>query len=236
MREIIFGVGILITIIIVIVVIMSKEKYIYPSSSGLQYNNTLTSDGYSLNVNNSQFSNSLVSDGVGNISTTSAVPNGFIGMWAGTIATIPSGWALCDGTNGTPDLRSRFIIGASTNQFNSTNPSGLLSYPEYSVGGEEYHALTIEEIPSHAHEAYVGYPDGQGGASIGYSTMDGFSQGVMNIPSVKQTYGPTATVYAGGDPNNQTTTKDKYGNITNETLPHNNLPPFYALAFIMKLN
>ena len=40
------------------------------------------------------------------------VPGGFIGMWSGSAETIPTGWALCDGTNGTPDLTERFILGA----------------------------------------------------------------------------------------------------------------------------
>ena len=42
----------------------------------------------------------------------SKIPSGFIGQWHGAIATIPNGWALCDGNNGTPDLRDRFIVGA----------------------------------------------------------------------------------------------------------------------------
>ena len=41
------------------------------------------------------------------------VPKGVIVMWSGRIADVPSGWALCDGNNGTPDLRERFIVGAS---------------------------------------------------------------------------------------------------------------------------
>ena len=40
------------------------------------------------------------------------VPTGFIGMWSGSASTIPTGWALCDGTNGTPNLTDRFILGA----------------------------------------------------------------------------------------------------------------------------
>jgi len=42
------------------------------------------------------------------------VPLGGILMWSGSVATIPTGWALCDGTGGTPDLRGRFIIGSGT--------------------------------------------------------------------------------------------------------------------------
>ncbi|MBI2618894.1 MAG: hypothetical protein HYW57_02325 [Ignavibacteriales bacterium] len=64
---------------------------------------------------------------------TSALPSGVIVMWSGLLANIPSGWALCDGTNGTPDLRDRFIWGTSagqnpgptggdTSHFHSVNP------------------------------------------------------------------------------------------------------------------
>lgn len=44
----------------------------------------------------------------------SIVPNGAILMWSGEETNIPDGWALCDGTNGTPDLRGRFIIGSNS--------------------------------------------------------------------------------------------------------------------------
>lgn len=44
--------------------------------------------------------------------SSNGVPNGAIIMWSGTVATIPNGFSLCDGTNGTPDLRNRFVIGA----------------------------------------------------------------------------------------------------------------------------
>ena len=46
-------------------------------------------------------------------SSGSGVPNGAIIMWSGTVATIPDGFSLCDGSNGTPDLRNRFVVGAS---------------------------------------------------------------------------------------------------------------------------
>lgn len=51
-----------------------------------------------------------------NISTsaTGLVPSGVIVMWSGTIATIPSGWTLCNGNNSTPDLRNLFVVGADT--------------------------------------------------------------------------------------------------------------------------
>lgn len=51
----------------------------------------------------------------------SGTPSGFIGMWSGTIASIPSGWALCDGSSGTPDLTDKFIVSVS----NSVENPGL---------------------------------------------------------------------------------------------------------------
>jgi microcystin-dependent protein len=68
------------------------------------------------------------------------VPSGIIVMFGGAISNIPDGWKLCDGTDGTPDLRDRFIAGAGD---------------EYSVndtGGEESVQLTENELPSHTHE------------------------------------------------------------------------------------
>jgi len=67
------------------------------------------------------------------------VPSGMIALWSGTIATIPSGWFLCDGNNGTPDLRDRFIAGAGT------------TYGVGSIGGAATHTLSVSEMPSHTH-------------------------------------------------------------------------------------
>lgn len=60
-----------------------------------------------------------------------AIPLGLITIWSGAIVNIPAGWVLCDGNNGTPDLRSRFIVGA-----------GLLYAPSQ-VGGSLDHTHTF---------------------------------------------------------------------------------------------
>jgi hypothetical protein len=65
--------------------------------------------------------------------STIGLPAGIIAMWSGTEATIPSGWALCDGSNGTPDLRNRFIYGTTTGE----DPGG--------TGGST-------SLPSHTHQ------------------------------------------------------------------------------------
>lgn len=66
----------------------------------------------------------------------SAMPAGFIGLWAGSVASIPSGWALCNGANGTPDLRDRFVVGAGS------------TYAVGAIGGQN----AITSVPAHTHD------------------------------------------------------------------------------------
>lgn len=82
----------------------------------------------------SHFYNKLREDQVG---YSNGVPVGMIAMWSGT--KVPSGWVLCNGQNGTPDLRSKFILGAT-----SSDNIGV-------AGGSTSHTLTVDELPSHSH-------------------------------------------------------------------------------------
>lgn len=127
-------------------------------------------------------------------------PAGGIVMWSGSIASIPAGWALCDGTNGTPDLRDRFIVGASQDDLGvaKTNVKGSLMQS----GGEHEHTLTIAEMPSHSHSDH----SHRKGPRI---------KEAVDLWLEEPTSSATGT--AGGDQ------------------AHENCPPFYALAFIMKL-
>lgn len=68
------------------------------------------------------------------------IPSGTITMWSGSIASIPSGWVLCDGNNGTPNLQDKFVVGAGS------------GYSVGSTGGEASHTLTESEMPSHGHD------------------------------------------------------------------------------------
>ena len=75
----------------------------------------------------------------------SSVPDGTIVMWSGTIATIPDGWALCDGNDGTPDLTDQFIMSVGS----SEDPGGAGGDLSHSHGGGSHsHGVTI---PSHSH-------------------------------------------------------------------------------------
>jgi microcystin-dependent protein len=167
------------------------------------------------------------------------VPNGVIVMWSGL--TTPNGWALCDGTNGTPDLRGRFILSAG-------NGTGLTSRTIGQTGGEENHTLTTSEMPSHSH---TGTTDSNGSHSHsindpghthtwnhGTESDDSGSGGsyseYTNIPgSVSGVIANATTgisINTNGDHTHTITT-----NNTGSGDAHNNMPPYYVLAYIMKL-
>ncbi len=107
---------------------------------------------------------------------------GMIVLWSGTIATIPAGWALCDGTLGTPDLRDRFILAAG----GFFNPGDN--------GGSSIHAHTFTG-DGHFHNLQAGDP-----------------------------------IQTGNGRSDVTTTTPATG-TTDDT---NHLPPYYALAYIMR--
>jgi len=67
------------------------------------------------------------------------VPSGVIALWSGSTGSIPSGWVICDGTNSTPDLRDRFVVGAGN------------SYAVDATGGSNTVALSTSELPGHTH-------------------------------------------------------------------------------------
>ena len=77
--------------------------------------------------------NSMTQTSLDTLETTVAainsVPAGVIVMWSGSIATIPSGWVLCDGNNGTPNLTDKFIVGAKQDDSGTakTNITGSLT-------------------------------------------------------------------------------------------------------------
>ena len=127
-------------------------------------------------------------------------------MWSGTVANIPTGWALCNGSNSTPDLRNRFIVGASvaTGNYAWDAQTGAVTgnYAPGNTGGEAAHQLTIAELASHTHTYNGG-----------------------NLKSLAGD-GAGADDYANGaNLNTGSRGEDDY---------HENRPPYYALAFIMR--
>lgn len=83
---------------------------------------------------------------------------GMIMMWYGALGQIPTGWALCDGTNGTPDLRDRFVVGAGLS-YGLGAVGGQVSQSTSAAGGHTHTitgtALTVSQLPAHSHRLHV---------------------------------------------------------------------------------
>ena len=118
---------------------------------------------------------------------------------------IPAGWVECNGENNTPDLRGRFVLGAG--QGNNLTFRAFNRNPP-TIGGAETHTLTIDEMPKHRHRA--GWKHRQ--------SFQGAGGKDQPIKDEDETNEDTEynTEYKGNDK------------------PHNNMPPFLVLKFIMK--
>lgn len=197
------------------------------------------------------------------------LPIGGIIMWSGV--SVPNRWALCDGTNGTPDLRNKFIIGASdiytlnsNNNLTSatTSASGAHSH-DITVGGT---SLTSSQLPQHRHtfnDVWL-IADDVGGTvnldgSTGRPARDANGNPVDNFAMVGSTYGQYPLIRPYNDTNldggtndngiytvaNKTDTSGSGQSHThtatsasaaNHTHTVSTIPPYYALAFIMKIS
>ena len=151
------------------------------------------------------------------IPTPSSFVTGMIIMWNSTVASIPSGWVLCDGNNSTPDLRDKFIVGAKQDDSGTakTNVSGSLTQ----TGGSATDSVTSTG-------------NWYGATRIGqYGSNDNAKQ---------LTIGHTTTPYAHSGNRFSRLTGYRY-DISKLTLNNielsgtaNTIPPYFALCFIMK--
>lgn len=168
---------------------------------------------------------------------SNGVPSGAIMMWSGTIATIPSGWYLCDGTNGTPNLTNKFIIGADADDGGAAKTSITGSATQ--TGGSK-DAIVV----SHNHTA------NSAGAHQHYLTHNTLvassSQAIVDVTSsnyiAARTTGNTDYAYVF----RSTTNSPNIGlsssagshshtiNSTGSSGTNANLSPYFALAYIMK--
>lgn len=113
---------------------------------------------------------------------TGVIPSGLIAMWSGTIATIPTGWYLCNGSNGTPDLRDRFIVGATQDDtVAKTNVTGVLTQ---SGDGT---------IPAHTHTISIASGGSVPGTTRPYGVTD--AQGATPTTSSSGTGTKNIAVY-----------------------------------------
>lgn len=166
------------------------------------------------------------------------IPAGLITMWYGSAVTVPGGWAICDGTNGTPDLRDRFVVGAGLNYGNGVT-GGTTSYTSASAGSHNHTgavgdtALTVGQLPAHTHN-YWAAPTSANIASGGGKTIDWGLQGsyqtnvaANNVNSGFQFIQDTGN----GETHTHTISSDGSHSHTISSV----VPPYYALYYIMKL-
>lgn len=132
------------------------------------------------------------------------LPSGVIVMWSGTLDAIPDGWALCDGSNGTPDLRNRFVMGVGAAEYTGST-GGAHSHRHQTR--EHDHLVDIPPVRMHLLNGYSGYGYGSRGTLRRYYMFPEQTHDVRPFRS-----------------GTSRTTQDSVSN----------LPPFYKLAFIMK--
>ncbi len=152
-------------------------------------------DGLKVSINGD---NIVTESMLNNYDFEGEIPPGVIVMWSGVANNIPSGWVLCNGDNGTPDLRDRFVVGAGN------------TYSVGAKGGEATHTLTVAEMPLHTH----------------------------GVPTNSTTNGSYTTGYGVGAPNTKLAAGSRVELVNTSargtTSSHNNMPPYYALCYIMK--
>jgi len=212
-------------------------------------------------TNAKDYANSLVG---------AVVPPGIITLWSGS--TTPTGWALCNGSNGTPDLRDRFVVGAGS------------SYDVGDTGGNDNVSLSEANLPSHSHgdgslatnttgghyhswsdissssgyhshsgstnttgnhyhkvtRTYVAKGDGSYVGSIDHDGTDSVNTSTAgdHFHSLSINSNGSHTHYVGGNTSSEGSHSHTISGSTGATgggSSHENRPPYYALAYIMKI-
>lgn len=173
------------------------------SASSVETSGTLDAASLSVSGNASVAGNVTVN---GSVSGYGTAPVGCIILWSGAANNIPEGWALCNGQNGTPDLRNRFVVGAGG------------EYTVGATGGEKAHSLTESEMPRHRHEW------------VGDDQLAGID------PDASEAIRLTTTRYDASSSLGGSWSSHVYGTSqTGGSAAHENRPPFYALCYIMRL-
>lgn len=177
--------------------------------------------GIDTRTGNAKF-NGTVTVGALVAGSINVIPYGVIVMWYGSVASIPSGWALCNGGNGTPNLQDRFVVAAG------------YSYNPGDTGGSTTNYLQVGHLPAHNHSipdlshSHGGLTDqrcasnsgGGGCGQMGYGNdyqCCGVQFGIYTTSTTWTSGMPNATGYAGSG----------WG--------IENRPLYYALCYIMKM-
>ena len=147
------------------------------------------------------------------------LPKGTIVAYTGK--TAPQGWALCNGKNGTPDLRGRFIYGYGTRSGSTIN----------NKGGSETHKLSVSEMPQHRHTGTTNTDTHNHKYNARHKRWKvAKSCTAICKYSTVGDYGKTSYTTTSDSHNHSFSTSN-----IGSSKAHNNMPPYHVLAYIMKL-
>jgi len=142
------------------------------------------------------------------ISGRGTVPIGAIVIWSGLIQSIPDGWALCDGSNNTPDLRDRFVMGTSTEVGER--------------GGSRDVTLSVSHLPPHTHNYFsddqIEGRDTKYGTTTKVASMPGYDAN-SDLKGNSKVYRTSST-----------------GGSNGAAKSFSILPPYYKFAYIMRVH
>lgn len=148
-----------------------------------------------------------------------SIPAGIIAMWHGLLANIPSGWLLCDGANGTPDLRDRFVKGASAaEEAGDTGGAATHTHADHAS-----HTHTYTQVPNHVHGvSTILRTATTGGATTQVTNAQDTSS---TADTTRKTDNPDGGVATG-------TTAGPSASLSHDSVNHE--PAYFEILFIMK--
>lgn len=209
---------------------LATKKYVDDQDSNANQSLNNRIDGVNTNITNNYDTRTEVDNKI-----KGAVPRGIISMWSGTSA--PSGWSLCDGSNGTPDLRGQFIVSYDSRE---------TDYATIGKGaGEATVTLTENQMPNHNHTTQ---PHAHDINDPGHNHLSDARFNLVLRRTGHNTTDTTDSISGDTEPTiNEAapivsrktliTIKEKTVTVNSagRSEAHENRPPFYVLAFIMKL-
>lgn len=169
---------------------------------------------------------------------------GMIVLWSGSQGSIPSGWVLCDGNNGSPDLRDRFIVGAG-NSYAVGNAAGSITKATDAQGAHSHSnntgstSLTTAQLPAHSHKmvSAEGNAGFNGSDVTASSYINVVGRGSSNNESYSLQAPATGSLPALGNTGETGTGGGHTHTISGDGTHTHNVdvrPPYYALCYIMK--
>lgn len=171
-----------------------------------------------------------------------AIPSGVIVMWSGDVISIPSGWALCDGTNGTPDLRDRFIVGSGNTYKNGdTGGNATINLAHSHIANDHVHNANHTHICDSAgeHSHHMDFWTQSASQRTNYYTYAPDKYTEVTDDHTHEVIGDTWS--AGAHTHNIEAANFNTGGASDRGMSTalsdktDIRPPYYALAFIIKL-